>query len=77
MTMAGKAYVVRDADSDVPSGDVIQVYAYTLKGLTTALADARLRSFGGTAQVVVVMTDGKGTVIRRFEHGHEVPVTSS
>jgi hypothetical protein len=75
MTMAGKAYVVRDADSDVPSGDVTQVYAYTLKGLTTALQDARLRSFRGIPQVVAVMTDGKSTVIRRFDHGREVPVT--
>jgi hypothetical protein len=72
--MAGKAYVVRDADSDVPSGEVTQVYAYTLKGLTTALEDARLRSFGGTPQVVVVLTDGESTVIRRFDHGHGVPV---
>ena len=37
MNTAGKAYVVRDADSDIPSGDVTQLYAYTLKGLTTAL----------------------------------------
>src|SRR6185312_15305740 len=75
MNTARKAYVVRDADSDIPSGDVTQVYAYTLKGLTTALDDARLRSFGGIPQEVVVMTDGEATVIRRFDHGHEVPVT--
>jgi hypothetical protein len=75
MNMAGKAYVVRDAGSDIPSGDVTQVYAYTLKGLTTALEDARLRSFGGIPQEVAVITDGKSTVIRRFDHGREVPDT--
>jgi hypothetical protein len=75
MTTARKAYVVRDAGSDIPSGDVTQVYAYTLKGLTTALQDARLRSYGGIPQVVVVMTDGEASVIRRFDHGHEVPAT--
>jgi hypothetical protein len=71
MNMTRKAYVVRDADSGIPS-DVTQVYAYTLKGLTTALEDARLRSFRGIPQEVAVMTDGKATVIRRFEHGHEI-----
>jgi hypothetical protein len=75
MNTVRKAYVVRVADSDIPSGDVTQVYAYTLKGLTTALEDARLRSFGGIPQEVVVMTDGQSTVIRRFDHGREVPVT--
>jgi hypothetical protein len=30
MNTARKAYVVRDADSDIPSGDVTQVYAYCL-----------------------------------------------
>ena len=76
MTMAGKAYVVRDAGSDVPSGEVTQLYAYTLKGLTTALDDARLRSFRGIPQEVAVLTGGKAAVIRRFEHGHEVPPTA-
>jgi hypothetical protein len=75
MNTARKAYVVRDAGSDIPSGDVTQLYAYTLKGLTTALEDARLRSFGGIPQEVAVMADGKATVIRRFGHGHEIPVT--
>jgi hypothetical protein len=75
MNMASQAYVVRDADSDIPSGDVTQVYPYTLKGLATALEDARLRSFCGIPQEVAVMTDGKATVIRRFDHGHEIPVT--
>jgi hypothetical protein len=75
MNTAGKAYVVRDANSDILSGDITQVYAYTLKGLTTALEDARLRSFGGIPQEVAVITDGKSTVIRRFEHGREGPAT--
>jgi hypothetical protein len=43
---------VRDAGSDIPSGDVTHVYAYTLKGLTTALEDACLRSFRGIPQEV-------------------------
>jgi hypothetical protein len=72
MTMAGRAYVVRDADGG--PGEVTQVYAYTLKGLTTALEDARFRSFHGAPQAVVVMRDGHSVVIRRFEQGHEVPL---
>jgi hypothetical protein len=74
MTTAGRAYVVRDADGG--SGEVTQVYAYTLKGLTTALEDARFRSFHGVPQAVVVMRDGRSEVIRRFESGHEVPLPS-
>lgn len=73
MTTAGRAYVVRDADGG--SGEVTKVYAYTLKGLTTALEDARFRSFHGTPQTVVVMRDGESVVIRRFEQGREVPVS--
>lgn len=73
MTTAGRAYVVRDADGG--SGEVTKVYAYTLKGLTTALEDARFGSFQGTPQAVVVMRDGQSAVIRRFEHGREVPLT--
>jgi hypothetical protein len=44
MHTAGKAYVVRDADAGTKSGEVTQAYAYTLKGLTTALDDARFRA---------------------------------
>ncbi|MGD0699675.1 MAG: hypothetical protein ABSA02_07325 [Trebonia sp.] len=72
MTTVGRAYVVRDADSG--PGEVTQVYAYTLKGLTTALEDARFRSFHGVPQAVVVMRDGRSEVIRRFESGREVPL---
>jgi hypothetical protein len=65
---------VRDADAGTRSGEVTQVYAYTLKGLTTALDDARFRSFRGIPQVVAVMADGRSTIIRRFEHGQEAPL---
>jgi hypothetical protein len=54
-------------------GDITSVYPYTLQGLTTALEDARFRSYNGTPQVVAVLTNGKSKVIRRFEDGHEVP----
>jgi hypothetical protein len=72
MTTVGRAYVVRDAEGG--SGEVTKVYAYTLKGLTTALEDARFRSFHGAPQAVVVMRDGHSAVIRRFEQGREVPL---
>jgi hypothetical protein len=75
MTTAGRAYVVRDADGG--PGEVTKVYAYTLKGLTTALEDARFRSFRGTPQAVVVMRDGESAIIRRFEQGHEVPLADA
>jgi hypothetical protein len=74
MNMPGRAYVVRDADSG--PGEVAQVYPYTLKGLTSALEEARFRSFGGAPQVVTVMADGKSRVIRRFEDGRELPALS-
>jgi hypothetical protein len=75
MTTAGRAYVVRDAGPGPGPGEVTQVYPYTLRGLTTALEDARFQSFGDTPQVVAIMTGGKSRVIRRFEDGREVPVT--
>ena len=76
MATTGKAYVVRDAGPGTPPGEVTQVYPYTLQGITAALEDARFRSFGGTPQVLAAMTDGTSTVIRRFEDGHEVPLTA-
>jgi hypothetical protein len=76
MTTTGKAYVVRDAGPGTPPGGVTQVYPYTLQGITAALEDARFRSFGGSPQALVVMTDGTSKVIRRFEDGHEVPLTA-
>jgi hypothetical protein len=79
MSTDGRAYVVRDAEAGTGTGtgtaEVTQVYAYTLKGLTTALEEARFRSFGGPPQVLAVMTGGKSKIIRRFEGGHQVPVT--
>ena len=75
MAMGSRAYVVRDADVGADTSEVTQIYAYTLKGLTTALEDARFRSFRGIPQVVVVMADSKSTVIRRFENGHDVSMT--
>lgn len=74
MSTAGRAYVVRDAEAGGP-GAVIHVYAYTLAGLTSALGDARSHSRNGTPKVVAVMTEGKSTVIRRFERGRAVPLT--
>jgi hypothetical protein len=75
MTTAGRAYVVRDANAGTGPGTVTQVYAYTLQGLTTALEDACHRSITGTPQILAVMAEGKSTVIRRFEDGHEAPLT--
>ena len=75
MTTIGRAYVVRDADAGSGPGAVTQVYPYTLQGLTTALTEARYRSYSGTPQVLAVMEDGKSRIIRRFENGHEVPLT--
>jgi hypothetical protein len=74
MNTVGNAYVVRDADTDSGPSEVIQVYPYTLKSLTTALEGACLRSFRGIPQEVAVMPDGQSTFIRRFEHSYEVPV---
>ncbi len=74
MTTAGRAYVVRDAVPGARPGEVTQVYPYTLRGLTAALEDAIVRSSGGIPQVLAVMTSGRSKVIRRFEHGHEVPL---
>ena len=73
----GKAYVVRDANvvQRVGEGEVTRVYPYTLKGLMEALEEARFQSFGGKTQVVAVVAGRRSTVIRRYEGGHEVPVT--
>jgi hypothetical protein len=46
--MGRRAYVVRDADVGTDTSEVTQIYAYTLKGLTTALEDARFRVLGTT-----------------------------
>jgi hypothetical protein len=75
MPTEGRAYVVRDAGPRTGPGEVTRVYPYTLRGLTSALEDARLRSFGGTPQVLSIMTNGRSNVIRRFQDGAEVPVS--
>ena len=71
MPGAPRAYGVRDE----PAGSgrhPDQVHPYTLRGLVAAIEDARIRSFGDIAQVVVVREGGGSRVIRRFEHGSEV-----
>lgn len=75
-TTASKSYVVRDAGTGGRPGKVYKTYAYTLRCLLEALEDARLRSCAGPPQVVTVVTGKVSTVIRRYERGHEVPVTS-
>jgi hypothetical protein len=71
--MARAAYVVRDDDPGGPSGNVDKLYPYTLKGLVEALEEARFRSYAGPPQVVMTMTEGGMRLIRRFEHGREIP----
>jgi hypothetical protein len=73
MARAGGAYVVRDDDTGAISGNVDKLYPYTLKGLIDALEEARFRSFAGPPQVVMVKAESGMKVIRRYEHGHEVP----
>jgi len=75
MASAGKTYVVRSVEAADRPDEVTYVYAYTLHGLITALEDARFRSHNGTPQELVLLTDGQSRVLRRFESGHEVPLT--
>lgn len=75
MFMGGKAYVVRDADPDADTGEVARVFPYTLDGLRQALDEARFRSYGGNAQLVAVLAGEDSRVIRRYEHGREIPLT--
>jgi hypothetical protein len=72
MARAGGAYVVRDDGAGAP-GNVDKLYPYTLKGLTDALEEARLRSFAGPPQVVEVIGEPGRKVIRRYERGRESP----
>jgi hypothetical protein len=77
MTEAARGYLVRDADPARGQGaKVDQIYPYTLRGLTEALEEARFRSHSGAPQVLAVLRTGNTRVIRRFERGREVPVTS-
>lgn len=73
MARAGGAYVVRDESAGGGSGNVDKLYPYTLKGLIEALEEARFRSAGGPAQVVVVKGEDGMRVIRRYERGREIP----
>jgi len=73
MTAAAKGYVVRDADT-TSGKKVDQLYPYTLKGLTAALEEARFRSHDGAPQILAVLAHGGSRVIRRFEHGREIPL---
>ena len=75
--MARGAYVVRDEDPGAPSGNVDKLYPYTLKGLIEALEEARFRSAAGPPQVVVVKGEDGMRVIRRYEHGREIPAEAS
>ena len=70
----GKAYVVRDASPDTGGAEVSRVYPYTLDGLRQALDEARLRSLTGRPQMLAVVAGEQSRVIRRYEHGKEVPV---
>jgi hypothetical protein len=71
--MARRAYVVREDSTGGQRGSVDRLYPYTLKGLTDALDEARFRSYSGPPQIVTVLADNRTRVIRRYEHGHEVP----
>lgn len=77
MARAGGAYVVRDESVGGGSGNVDKLYPYTLKGLTDALEEARFRSYAGPPQVVLTMAENGMKLIRRYEHGREVPAEAS
>jgi hypothetical protein len=73
---SGGAYVVRDdagSQAQAQPGNVDKLYPYTLRGLTDALEEARFRSFAGPPQLVLASGEGGLRVIRRFDHGREVP----
>jgi hypothetical protein len=70
-----RAYAVRDAGTPRRLGKVYKLYPYTLVALLEALEEARFRSFSGPPQVVTRIEGRRSTVIRRYEHGREVPIT--
>jgi hypothetical protein len=72
MSVAGRAYVVREDSTGPEPGKVDRLYPYTLKGLTDALEEARFRSFAGTPHLVAVAAESGIRVIRKYERGHEV-----
>jgi hypothetical protein len=73
---AGRSYVVQDAGPRTGPGETQIEYPYTLRGIENALTDAVFRSIGGPAQVIKVVSGDQSRVIRRYEHGREMPVTS-
>ena len=75
MAAAGRAYVVQDDGPRTGPGETQINYPYTLRGIENALTDAVFRSIGGPAQVIKVLSGDQSRVIRRYEHGREVPVT--
>ena len=72
MAMAGKVYVVEDADPGASSGIPAGTFPGTLAGLLDALDAARYRSAAGTPKVLVIAEAKDRQVIRRFENGHEI-----
>jgi hypothetical protein len=71
MAMAGKVYVVEDADPEASSGIPAGTFPGTLAGLLDALDAARYRSAAGTPKVLIIAEGKDRQVIRRFENGQE------
>ena len=71
MAMAGKVYVVEDADPEASSGIQAGTFPGTLAGLLDALDAARYRSAAGTPKALVIAEGKERQVIRRFENGNE------
>jgi hypothetical protein len=69
MAMAGKVYVVEDADPGASSGVPAGTFPGTLAGLLDALDAARYRSAAGTPKVLAIAEGKDRQVIRRFENG--------
>jgi hypothetical protein len=70
---ARKSYAVRHAGSPSRLGKVWKVYPFSLRSLEEALQDARLRSLYDGPHVLTVVEGRQSRVIRRFEHGRQVP----
>lgn len=68
-----RTYLVVDEAPDRLPRHVDQVHPYTLRGLLAALEDARLRSYGDNPQLLIARDGEESRVVRRFEHGREVP----
>jgi hypothetical protein len=72
----GGSYVVQDAGPRTGPGEKEVEYPYTLRGIESALTNAVFRSISGPPQVIKVVSGNQSRVIRRYEHGREVPVAS-